>query len=52
MDKILEKNFSFQCSTNNRQWWCLFCMAQYYPREVTLLWGYDGPLTQLYPGTG
>ena len=23
-------------------------MTQYYPREVTLLWGYDGPLAQLF----
>ena len=50
--KILKKNFSFPYSTNIRQQWCLFCMAQYYPREVTSLWGYDGPLAQLYPGTG
>ena len=29
-----------------------FSMAQYYPREVISLWGYDGPQAQLYPGTG
>ena len=28
-----------------------FSMAQYYPREISL-WGYDGPLAQLCPGTG
>ena len=33
------------------QWWWLFCMAHYYPREVTLS-GYDGPLAHLYLGTG
>ena len=26
-------------------------MVQYYPREVTSLWRYDGPLAQLYPDT-
>ena len=27
-------------------------MDQYYPSEVTSLWGYDESLAQLYPGTG
>ena len=25
-------------------------MAQYYPTEVTLLWGYDGPVATHYSG--
>ena len=29
-----------------------FLYGQIYPREVTSLWDYDGPLAQLYPGTG
>ena len=56
MDKILETNFSFQCSAKKGQWWCVFYMDQYSLREVSLLWGNDGQwlnitmvLAKLYP---
>ena len=42
-EKIFKKNFSFSCSTNIRQWWCLFYGPILPQKEVTSLWGYDGP---------
>ena len=51
MGEIQENNFFFHSSANNTLV-LPFLYDQYYPMEVTSMWGYDRLLAELWPVTG